>query len=167
MRIVRICFKTAEQEGLNEIVWAPPPPPYTISIYKDDRLALSEIQRSSFAPALTLLIEPKKGNVIAIKVYSALGRCAGISGIGFVYDTGVESTLGSTYNIASLVFFIDKAEHLVQITVFTLQGRISCLSSTGRLREASFTFTFKPKIVHYDSRKKEWYYPSDAPRSSL
>ena len=54
---------------------------------------------------------------MGIKVYSALGPFAGISGIGFFYDTGVEHTLGSAGN-ASLAFFLDGVERLVKVTAY-------------------------------------------------
>ncbi len=58
---------------------------------QDDIDTLSTFQKESFAPASTHLINPKNGRLLAIKIYSPLGYCAGITGIGFVYDRGAES----------------------------------------------------------------------------
>lgn len=88
----------------------------------DDIVALHELQNNSFTPASTLYIKPENGNLIAIKVYSPLGFCAGIRGIEFIYDTGIRSTWGSDYDTASLSFFLCDTEHVVRIKVYKINS---------------------------------------------
>jgi len=103
------------------------------SMYEDDISALYNLQRESFAPASTLHIELENGQLIAIGVYALLRQLAGITGIRFVYDEGIESMWGSDYNAASLVFFLDRAERLVKVTGYKIGSlvchlQVSCFS---------------------------------------
>ncbi|KAL5330349.1 hypothetical protein ACEPPN_003876 [Leptodophora sp. 'Broadleaf-Isolate-01'] len=93
------------------------------TIYEGDIAALHEVQRESFAPVSTLCIAPANGQLIGLKVYSALGSSAGVTGIGFLYDEGVEDTLGSADN-ASLAFFLD-GERLIKVTAYR-SGSLIC-----------------------------------------
>jgi hypothetical protein len=117
MRIVRIGLDTLEHPKFDTIAWTYPYPEIPPSIYEGDIATLHELQRGSFAPVSTLCIAPANGQLMGIKVYSALGPSAGVNGIGFLYDTGVEHTLGSADN-ASLAFFLDGVERLVKVTAY-------------------------------------------------
>jgi hypothetical protein len=107
-----------KRTNLDDILWTPPYPSFAPFIHTDDITALYTLQMDSFAPASTHYIDPQNGRLAAIKVYSPLGYCAGITGIGFVYDTGVERTWGSVDNAASLVFFLDGVEQLSRVKVY-------------------------------------------------
>ncbi len=119
MRIVRIGLDTLEHSKLETISWTHPYPEIPPSIYESDITTLHELQGGSFAPVSTLCIVPENGQLMGIKVYSALGPSAGVNGIGFLYDTGVEHTLGSSDN-ASLAFFLDGVERLVKVRAYRL-----------------------------------------------
>ncbi|EMR85594.1 hypothetical protein BcDW1_5834 [Botrytis cinerea BcDW1] len=123
LRIVRIWpnFKK-EEAGLDSVLWTHPYPSTIPSMLDDDIVALHELQNNSFTPASTLYIKPENGNLIAIKVYSPLGFCAGIRGIEFIYDTGIRSTWGSDYDTASLSFFLCDTEHVVRIKVYKINS---------------------------------------------
>ncbi|KAM0311465.1 hypothetical protein ACHAO8_007169 [Botrytis cinerea] len=123
LRIVRIWpnFKK-EEAGLDSVLWTHPYPSTIPSMLDDDIVALHELQNNSFTPASTLYIKPENGSLIAIKVYSPLGFCAGIRGIEFIYDTGIRSTWGSDYDTASLSFFLCDTEHVVRIKVYKINS---------------------------------------------
>ncbi len=95
-------------------------------MHGDDITALHYLQSESFAPASTLCIEPENGHVVAIQVYAPLGYYTGITGIRFVYDTGMESMWGSDYDAASLSFFLDSdcVEHLVKVRVYKIDSLV-------------------------------------------
>lgn len=123
MRIVRIGLDTTEHPNFDTISWSHPYPEMPPTIYEGDIAALHEVQRESFAPVSTLCIAPANGQLIGLKVYSALGSSAGVTGIGFLYDEGVEDTLGSADN-ASLAFFLD-GERLIKVTAYR-SGSLIC-----------------------------------------
>jgi hypothetical protein len=93
-------------------------------MHDDDITALHNLQSESFAPASMLCIKPENGRVVVIKVYAPLGWCTGITGIGFVYDTGIESMWGSDYDAASLSFFLGREEHLVNVRVYKINSLV-------------------------------------------
>ncbi len=80
--------------------------------------ALHQLQRHCFAAASFISIEPEDGRLIAITVYSPMGRCASVTGIRSIYDTRLEAIWGSTNNAASLTFFLDGAERLIEISAY-------------------------------------------------
>src|ERR1700710_118273 len=100
------------------------------SMVEDDITALHNLQSKSFAPASTLSIRPENGHLVGIKVYAPLGPCTGITGIRFVYNTGIESMWGSDYDTASLSFFLHDLEHLVNIRVYKT-GSLVCHLQVG------------------------------------
>jgi hypothetical protein len=120
MQIVRIYFDRNEQDSLDNILWTLPYPVSAPSLCNDDVRALCELQRASFTPASTVCIEPAKGQLIAIKVHSPLGPGAGISGIQFVYGSGLTTGCGTADDTATLAFFLDEAEQLTQVTVYKI-----------------------------------------------
>jgi hypothetical protein len=69
-------------------------------------------------------VDPEKGSLVALKVYSRLGYRAGITSVGFVDDIGAERVWGSTDKAASLVFFLSKAERLVRVTVYKIDSLV-------------------------------------------
>ncbi|ESZ99101.1 hypothetical protein SBOR_0511 [Sclerotinia borealis F-4128] len=105
MRIVKVSMDIERQDKFDGIFWKHPRLASTPSIHEDDITALYQLQTASFAPASFHCIGQEKGILIAIKVYSPLGHSAGITGIGFVYDTGIETIWGYIHDSASLVFF--------------------------------------------------------------
>ncbi|KAF4637822.1 hypothetical protein G7Y89_g243 [Cudoniella acicularis] len=145
IRIVRICIEIPEHESLDYILWTPPYPLSTPSMCKGDIAALYGLQRESFAPASTICIKPENGLLIAIKVYSPLGYCAGITSIQFIYDTGLESTWGSVdEDAASLTFFLDGAEQVVKVTVYKIDSLVCHLQFTTNLHRTSDFFPQLP-----------------------
>jgi hypothetical protein len=64
-----------------------------------------------------LYIAPTNGQLIRIKVYNALGLSASVNKIGFLYNTGIEHTLGFTDN-ALLAFFLNKVKRLVKVIAY-------------------------------------------------
>jgi len=93
-------------------------------MHDEDITALHNLQSESFAPASTLYIKPENGRVVAIKIYAPLGLNTGITGIRFVYDTGIESMWGSDYDAASLSFFLDGREHIVNVKVYKVDSLV-------------------------------------------
>jgi hypothetical protein len=124
MRIVSIHMGVRKEDDLDGILWIPPRPSSPPSICQDDVAALYNLQKSSFAPASIHCVDPEKGSLVALKVYSRLGYRAGITGVGFVDDTGAERVWGSTDEAASLVFFLSKAERLVRVTVYKIDSLV-------------------------------------------
>lgn len=120
MRIVRIGAEGIEPDGLDHILWKPPHPVSVPSLSGSDMSALCELQKKSFAPASSLHMEPEKGSLIAIRVFSQLGSHAGINAIQFVYSTGPGTPWGSTDSSASLSFFLDKTERVTQVTIYKI-----------------------------------------------
>lgn len=120
MRIVRIGGEGIEPDRLDHILWKPPHPWFVPSLCGSDISALCELQKKSFAPASSLHIEPAKGSLITIKVFSQLGSYAGINAIQFVYNSGARTLWGSTNSSASLSFFLDKTERVTEVTVYKI-----------------------------------------------
>jgi hypothetical protein len=117
MRIVRICAGGSEHNSLGYI-WKPIDPLPAPSLCDSDIAALYQLQRESFTPTSTIRIAPTNGHLIAIRVYSQLGARAGINAIQFVYDTGLEPLWGCADDAASLSFFLDKEERLIEATIY-------------------------------------------------
>jgi hypothetical protein len=113
-----------KQDSLDGILWTPPCPSPAPVIHEDDIAALYKMQSQSFSPASFHCVDPEKGSLAMIKVYSPLGSSAGITGIGFVYHTGTESLWGSADDAASLAFFLDQAERLARITVYKINSLV-------------------------------------------
>ncbi|TGO35276.1 hypothetical protein BHYA_0164g00200 [Botrytis hyacinthi] len=138
LRIVRIWPNIKEQEtGLDSVLWTHPYPSTIPSMLGDDIIALHDLQYNSFAPASALHIKPENGTLIAIKVYSPLGFCAGIRGIEFIYNTGIRSTWGSDYDTASLSFFLHDSESLVKIKVYKINSVVYHLQFITNLNRTS------------------------------
>jgi len=125
MRVVRISIDVQEEINPGGISWAAPYPSYTPTLLPDDVTALHALQRASFAPASTHSHDSRNGRLAAIKVYSPLGWRAGITGVVFAYDTGVESVWRSVDDAASLAFFIGEKEQLVKVIVYRY-GSLVC-----------------------------------------
>jgi hypothetical protein len=121
MRIVRICAKSLEDD-LGHILWSPVYPLPAPSLSGGDIAALSDLQKETFAPLSAMRIEPTDGCLIAIRVYSQLGSRAGINAIQFVYDTGLEPLWGCADDAASLSFFLDKHERVIEVTVYKTES---------------------------------------------
>lgn len=130
MRIVTICVESPEQENLDDILWAPLSPASPVSVYSDDIATLHKLQRISFMPASTLCLEPQRGQLIAVKVYSPLGFHAGVTGIGLIYDTNLETTWGLSADVASSTFFLGETEQLIKATVYKT-GSLVCHLEVG------------------------------------
>ncbi len=81
------------------------------------------MQGGLFAPVSTLCIAPANGQLIGIKVYSALGLSANINKIGFLYNISVKHTLGSLNN-ALLAFFLNRVKRLVKVIAYKLSSVI-------------------------------------------
>jgi len=81
MRIVRITIDSPEPTLLDDLAWTPSSPLSIPSISKDDLVSLQKVQRESFSPASSFYIEPKKGQLAIINIYSPLGWQCGITGI--------------------------------------------------------------------------------------
>jgi hypothetical protein len=75
-------------------------------------------------PASMLYIKPENGRVVAIKVYTPLRWCTDITGIRFVYNTGIKSIWSFNYNTASLSFFLNSEEYLVNIRVYKINSLV-------------------------------------------
>ncbi|RDL40331.1 uncharacterized protein BP5553_00310 [Venustampulla echinocandica] len=146
MRIVSIGIDVGKQDSLDDVLWTPHCTLSTpsISMHEDDMAALHKLQRKSFAPASIHCVNSGNGQLVGIKVYSPLGYCAGITGIGFVYDTDFESIWGSADDVASLVFFLDKAERLVTVTVYKIGSLVCHLQFTTDLNRTSSPFPQLP-----------------------
>ncbi len=124
---MRICPDFKEHDiSLHDILWAHPYPSLMPSMHDDDITALHYLQIESFAPASTLCMKPENGRVVAIQVYTPLGYYAGITGIRFVYDTGMESMWGSDYDAASLSFFLDSdcVEYIIKVRVYKIDALV-------------------------------------------
>ena len=121
---MRVGLDVYKQDKIDEILWSPPRPSAVPCIHDDDIAALHKMQSESFAPASAYLMDPDKGSLVTIKIYSSLGRAAGITGIGFVYHTGTESRWGSVEDTAALSFFLDGRERLVKITVYKIDSLV-------------------------------------------
>ena len=130
MRIVRICAGSLEQDGLGHILWEPVYPLPSPSLSGGDISALYELQQESFAPLSTMRIEPKNGDLTVIRVYSQLGIRAGINAIQFIYDTGFAPLWGCADDAASLSFFLDKEERILEVTVYKI-GSVVCHVQVG------------------------------------
>jgi hypothetical protein len=117
MRIVRIGLDTLKYLKFNTISWTHPYLKIPSFIYKGNIATLHELQRGLFAPVSTLYIAPTNGQLIGIKVYSALGLFASINRIGFLYNIGVEHILGFANN-ALLAFFLDRVERLIKVIAY-------------------------------------------------
>ena len=120
MRIVRICSGSLEHDGLGHILWEPIYPLPCPSLSSSDIAALYNLQRESFTALSTIQIEPASGDLTAIRVYSQLGIHAGINAIQFVYDSGHEPLWGCADDTASLSFFLDKEERIIEVTVYEI-----------------------------------------------
>jgi hypothetical protein len=106
---------------LDELLWSLPYPSSVLSMHQEDIDSLYEIQGTSFIPASFHHIDQQA--LFAIKVYSS-ATPAGINGIGFVQDTGVESIWGSSDESCSSIFFFDKTEQLIGIRVYKIGARV-------------------------------------------
>ncbi|KAF7955725.1 hypothetical protein EAE96_004649 [Botrytis aclada] len=138
LRIVKIWPNFKKQEtGLDSVLWTHPYPSTIPSMLDDDIIALHDLQNNSFATASALYIKPENGNLVAVKVYSPLGFCAGIRGIEFIYNTGMRSTWGSDYDTASLSFFLHDSEHLVKIKVYKINSVVYHLQLITNLNRTS------------------------------
>jgi len=93
-------------------------------MYDEDTIALHNLQSESFASASTLYIKLENGCVVAIKVYAFLGLYVGITGIWFIYDIGIESMWGFDYDAASLLFFFDGGEHIVNVKIYKIDSLV-------------------------------------------
>lgn len=121
---MRISIDAGEQDCFDDILWTPPCPPPGRFMHEDDIKALHQIQSRLFAPASTHSLNLDYGRLIGIKVYGPLGYCAGITGIGFVYDTDVESVWGDVHDASSLIFFLDTTERLVAVTIYKIGSSV-------------------------------------------
>ncbi|TEY48015.1 hypothetical protein BOTCAL_0299g00100 [Botryotinia calthae] len=159
LRIVKIWpdFKK-EEAGLDSVLWTHPYPPTIPSMLDDHIVALHKLQSNSFVPASTLYIKPENGNLIAIKVYSPLGRYPGIRGIEVIYDTGIRSTWGSDYDTASLSFFLRDSEHLVRIKVYEINSVVYHLQKSERQLNC---FGIISSTTVTTSSKTMWFIPAD------
>ena len=119
---MRITIDVSQPSLLDDLAWTPILPPSIPSINQSDILALHKFQRESFSPVSTISIEPQKGQLAFINVYSTLGPQAGISGVQFVYKTGAESFWGSSDDAASLTFFLHKTEHLIKVKIYKINS---------------------------------------------
>ncbi|CAD6443495.1 cc809fd8-7ac7-4113-8ffe-9b05e6c1daf7 [Sclerotinia trifoliorum] len=137
MRIVKISMDVERQDKFDGISWKHPHLSTAPSIHQDDVAALYRLQSTSFALASTHFIDQGKRILVAIKVYSPLGCSAGITGIGFVYDTGTETVWGSTHDAASLAFFLDVQERLIKITVYKVDSLVCQLQFTTNIGRTS------------------------------
>ena len=147
MRIVKICLEFDKPPSLDDILWSPPYPLCPPITHEDDVAAILKLQSESFTPASTHYIDSEHGRLVSIKVYSPLGFCAGITGIGFVYDTGFESLWGASDNAASLVFFLNEAEHLVGITICKIESKV-CHLQVGCHSTVFLSFNLKSLVHH-------------------
>jgi hypothetical protein len=136
MRIVRVCAEGLEQDSLNHVLWTSAPPVHTPYLCGSDILELRKLQTQSFVPASSLHIDPANGCLVAIKVYSKLGPCAGINAIQFLYDTGREQLWGCADDAASLTFFFDETERIIEVNVYKT-GSIVCHVQVSRPRYMS------------------------------
>lgn len=75
-------------------------------------------------PASTLNIDSTRGCLTGIKVYSQLGVHAGISGIQFIYDSGLGILWGCADDAASLAFFLVEAERLEKIITYKIYSTV-------------------------------------------
>ncbi|KAF4637138.1 hypothetical protein G7Y89_g928 [Cudoniella acicularis] len=147
MRIVRISIENREHNKLNNVLWVPLYPSFVPSLHEKDIAALYQLQRQFFAPASFISIEPENGRLIAITVYSPIGRGAGVTGIRFIYDTGLESMWGSADDAASLAFFLDRSERLIGVSIYKV-GTVVChlkvshlVTSAARYADKVLQFT--------------------------
>ncbi|PQE17316.1 hypothetical protein CJF31_00005733 [Rutstroemia sp. NJR-2017a BVV2] len=139
MKIVRIFLTARKRVHLDELLWSLPYPSSVLSMHQEDIDSLYEIQGASFVPASLHHVDQQA--LFAIKVYSSFSP-AGINGIGFVQDTGVESLWGSSDESCSSIFFFDKTERLIGIRVYKIGARnISQLHSLGVISKSATTIT--------------------------
>jgi len=97
----------------------------------EDVTSLYNFQTDSFAPASVFLVDPGKGRLVAIVVFSTLGSYAGISGVRFVYSTGLDDMWGSSNdNAVSLGFFLSKEEYLIKVTVYKTGSLVRFLQAS-------------------------------------
>ena len=115
---MRICASGLEQANLDHILWKHPRPLLTPYLCDGDIAGLYNLQKGSFAPASTLCIEASRGHLMGIRVYCQAGSRASINGIQFVYDSGPAAIWGCSDDAVSLALFLDKEEHIVEVTVF-------------------------------------------------
>jgi len=111
-------------------MWEPPYPSPIPFMLDDDIATLHNLQSKSFTPASTLYLKPKNGSLVAIKIYAQLGYCAGVMGIRFVYDTGIETLWGSEHDAACLTFFLQEGEYLIKVRVYKT-GSLVCNLQVG------------------------------------
>ncbi|KAH8807076.1 hypothetical protein F5884DRAFT_788462 [Xylogone sp. PMI_703] len=137
MRIVRICFETSDPTNLDDILWKFPCPSSSPIMEANDVASLRRLQRESFVPASTLCMRP---SLTAIHVYSPLGTNSGITGIQLVHYAGSKQTWGSTYDAASMSFFVNKKEKIVQITVYKIGSLVCHLQLSTDLERTSDIF---------------------------
>ncbi|PQE26243.1 hypothetical protein CJF30_00000989 [Rutstroemia sp. NJR-2017a BBW] len=121
MKIVRIFLTARKRIYLDELLWSLPYPSSVLSMHQEDIDSLYELQGASFVPASLHHIDQQA--LFAIKVYSSLCP-AGINGIGFVQNTGVESLWGSSDESCSSIFFFDKTERLIGIKVYKIGAEL-------------------------------------------
>lgn len=122
MRIVRIGFDTITEPDFDTLSWTCPYPEVSSSecppsFFERNIVNLHSLHRVTFAPFSMSRVAPGIGQLVGFKVYSALGSSAGIPGVGFLYDTGVEDTIGLPDN-ASLAFFLYGAETLAKVAAY-------------------------------------------------
>lgn len=118
MRIVRISIDVQKDITRDDLSWTAPYPSYTPNWHLNDITALDALQKASFAPASTHSIDTTTRRLVAIKVYGPLGWRAGVTGVVFAYDIGVESVWGSINDAASVTFFVGEEEKVVKAVVY-------------------------------------------------
>jgi hypothetical protein len=115
---------TNKQPGVENIFGAQSYPLLPPVIHEDDLASLHLMQSESYNPATSYFIESTCGRLTSVKVYSALGFHAGITGIGFLYDGVTEHLWGTSDKAASLSFFLGKGEHIISILAYTIDSAV-------------------------------------------
>ncbi|KAF8847836.1 hypothetical protein BDZ45DRAFT_811261 [Acephala macrosclerotiorum] len=139
MRVVRISIDTPMSPGLDGLLWTSAYPSSRPYLHEKDISSLRNFQQDSFAPASSIYIDPQNGRLVAIAVFSSLGRRAGITGIKLIYDTGMDQSWGSADDAASLAFFLGHTERLVRIRSYKMGSLVCHLEFITSLQRTSNT----------------------------